>query len=48
MANATSKIASLLSQRQQMETSFVELMTELFHSMKPKLNFGLYRVYSPP
>lgn len=30
MAKQTSKIASLPSQRQQMETRFVELMTELF------------------
>ncbi len=45
MANATSKIASLPSQRQQMETRFVELMTELFQLDEAEaLDFGLYRV----
>lgn len=45
MANATSKIASLSSQRQQMETRFVELMTELFQLDEAEaLDFGLYRV----
>ena len=45
MANATSKIASLPSQRQQMETRFVELMTDLFQLDEAEaLDFGLYRV----
>lgn len=45
MANATSKIASLPSQRQQMETRFVELVTELFQLDEAEaLDFGLYRV----
>lgn len=45
MAKVTSKIASLPSQRQQMETRFVELMTELFQLDEAEaLDFGLYRV----
>ncbi len=45
MANATSKIVSLPSQRQQMETRFVELMTDLFQLDEAEaLDFGLYRV----
>lgn len=45
MATSTSKIASLPSQRQQMETRFVELMTELFQLDEAEaLDFGLYRV----
>ena len=45
MAKVTSKIASLPSQRQQMETRFVELMSELFSLDEAEaLDFGLYRV----
>lgn len=45
MAKVTSKIASLPSQRQQMETRFVELMTELFQLDEAEaLDFGLYRM----
>ena len=45
MAKVTSKIASLPSQRQQMETRFVELMSELFALDEAEaLDFGLYRV----
>lgn len=45
MATATSKIASLPSPRQQMESRFVELMTELFQLDEAEaLDFGLYRV----
>ncbi len=41
----TSKIASLPTQRQQMETRFVELMTELFQLDEAEaLDFGLYRI----
>jgi adenine-specific DNA-methyltransferase len=45
MAKVTSKIATLPSQRQQMETRFVELMTELFQLDEAEaLDFGIYRV----
>lgn len=45
MAKVTSKTASQPSQRQQMETRFVELMTELFQLDEAEaLDFGLYRV----
>ena len=41
----TSKIAPLPTQRQQMETRFVELMTELFQLDEAEaLDFGLYRI----
>jgi adenine-specific DNA-methyltransferase len=45
MANATTKLVMMPSQRQQMETRFVELMTELFQLDEAEaLDFGLYRV----
>ncbi len=45
MANAGSKIPTLPSQRQQVETRFVELMSELFQLDEAEaLDFGLYRV----
>lgn len=45
MATATSKIATLPSSAQLMETRFVELMTELFQLDEAEaLDFGLYRV----
>lgn len=45
MAKVTSKISSLPPQRQQMETRFVELMSELFALDEAEaLDFGLYRV----
>ena len=45
MANAGSRIPALLSQRQQVETRFVELMSELFQLDEAEaLDFGLYRV----
>jgi len=45
MANAGSRIPTLLSQRQQVETRFVELMSELFQLDEAEaLDFGLYRV----
>ncbi|EXI68854.1 MAG: hypothetical protein AW08_00676 [Candidatus Accumulibacter adjunctus] len=45
MANAGSRIPTLRSQRQQVETRFVELMSELFQLDEAEaLDFGLYRV----
>ncbi len=45
MASTTSKIATLSSPQQQMETRFVALMTELFQLDEAEaLDFGLYRV----
>jgi len=45
MANAGSRIPTVLSQRQQVETRFVELMSELFQLDEAEaLDFGLYRV----
>jgi len=45
MAKVTSKLASVPSPREQMETRFVELMTELFQLDEAEaLDFGLYQV----
>jgi adenine-specific DNA-methyltransferase len=45
MAKVTSKLTSLPSPREQVETRFVELMTELFQLDEAEaLDFGLYRV----